>query len=68
MFMTRKRLTALVVASALFMGVALTLSGGEEPKANQPEAQEDSRTSEMLRPTQNAPMPPRWLVSDFSWM
>lgn len=68
MFMTRKRLTALVVASALFMGAAVTLSGGKQLKADEPEATEESRTGEMLRPTQDAPAPPRWLVSDFSWM
>ena len=67
MSMTRRCFIALLIAAALSIGAAATLSDGEAPTADEAKS-EKTRNSEMLRPTQDAPTPPSWLVSDFSWM
>jgi hypothetical protein len=67
MSMTRQRVIALVIASLLSVGAAVTLIGGQAPSVNHPAA-EETRTSEDPEPAPELPMPPTWALSDFSWM
>lgn len=67
MSMTHKRLIALVIVSLLSIGAAARLSGRQALNAND-DAADETASSEMLEPAQDASTPPTWLVSDFSWM